>query len=172
MKFIIQTLLAIAFLILVLCLPSRGQTIDSCINCNFMGLTTEQWEIKDAPFWRKIDSAAISRNGGLYLGDLPSQIGSTIMCHNVPQWMYCEYFIYHPSIDSTIVEKHYFIKRVINKDTLHINGWKHLHRGKKDSTYLFCIYPPGSGHLIDGNPVLTRNTKTWHDIVDNRKKKK
>lgn len=80
---------------------------DSCVNCNFMGLNNKEWKEKDAPYWHRIDSAAIARNGGCFFGDLPSSMNGFTVCNN----LWCKTFIYHPSIDSQIVIAEYFIQK-------------------------------------------------------------
>lgn len=97
------------------------QTVDSCINCNFMGLTRDQWKIKDAPFWHKIDSAAIANSGGLYIGDLPSMIGSMVAGSSTCEWI----FIEHPSIDTSIIEKHYYVRNGNHKEAIDGCGIEH-----------------------------------------------
>lgn len=81
--------------------------IDSCVNCLFMGLTNEQWFIKDKPAWHLIDSEAVSRGSyhGLYIGDLPSQMGS----FTIGGQGYSKSYVYHPSIDTTIIEEHFWV---------------------------------------------------------------
>lgn len=72
----------------------------------FGGLTGEQWKIKDKPYWDSIDRRAIKNNGGFYIGDLPSQTGNPCLLSRDSMIA----FIYHPSIDSTIIERHYYLK--------------------------------------------------------------
>lgn len=83
------------------------KNIDSCVGCIFLGLNTEEWEIKDKPYWDSIDSKAIKDNGGWYMGDLPSSMSGWATGRE----NYYEVSIYHPSVDSTQIEKHYLIRR-------------------------------------------------------------
>jgi hypothetical protein len=83
------------------------KNVDSCVGCIFLGLNREEWKIKDKPYWDSIDIKAIKDNGGWYMGDLPSSMsGRTTGREN-----YYEVSIYHPSVDSTQIEKHYLIRR-------------------------------------------------------------
>lgn len=96
--------LLLTILVVLFCYVGYGQKgADSCINCNFMGLTNEQWKIKDKPYWDSIDRIAIKGAGGIYIGDLPS----SLCCFVFGFVNNYEVHIYHPSIDSTIVEYHY-----------------------------------------------------------------
>jgi len=97
---------------LLLCAVCHGQkkreiVKDSCINCLFMGLTNKEWQMKDKSFFDSLDRKAIKDNGGWYMGDLPS----SMCCMTMGTENYYEVHIYHPSIDSTIIEKHYLIRR-------------------------------------------------------------
>lgn len=88
------------------CNGQKYTTIDSC-DCLFMGLNRKQWEVKDKPYWDSIDIKAIKDAGGLYMGDLTSDL----CCFTMGRQGSYEVHIYHPSVDLTQIEMHWIIKR-------------------------------------------------------------
>jgi hypothetical protein len=77
--------------------------IDSCVNCVYLGLTEQEWEIKDKPYWKVVDSLAYANNRCMFFA-FPSQ--ETLFCSMYSDSM--TVYVYHPSIKKEILITHHY----------------------------------------------------------------
>ena len=120
MKIVLCT--TVAFLFTMSCYAQEKQANrdkeDSCVGCIFLGLNREEWKIKDLPYWTAIDARVQAKYHGVYLGDLPSTTAGFFWAGTD----YYEVHIYHPSVDSMQIERHYLIRRVRSIGSISVNN--------------------------------------------------